>query len=132
MKGERFLFPAGRSVPLMGIMMGLVLSLGNVAAIAAPGQVPDNRAETEPNAEPAKRESLAVHGLVIDATTKRAIARFRVIPGALMSAGSDSGSPISSRRTGAGDSTSRRANGSGIKHSSGSRPRAIGRASRGS
>jgi hypothetical protein len=87
MKRRRFLLPTGRSVPLMGITLGLALSLGNVWVIAAPGQVPGDRPEAEPNAEPAKRASLAVHGLVIDATTKRAIARFRVIPGALTSPG---------------------------------------------
>ncbi|MGP0069776.1 MAG: hypothetical protein ACLQGP_40020 [Isosphaeraceae bacterium] len=50
-----------------------------------------NAADDHPQAgaddRPRKPQTLTVHGLVIDAATKRAIPQFRVIPGALMSPG---------------------------------------------
>jgi hypothetical protein len=54
---------------LAGVVLGLVLSLGSAHVVAGP------------NDEPAKWPTLTVRGLVLDATTKRPIARFRVIPG---------------------------------------------------
>ena len=88
--------PTRRSVPLMGIALGLALSLGSAEVIATSagdeatgpaGHAPRDCPEAEPNDEPAHPATLAVHGLVIDAATRRGIARFRVIPGALMSGG---------------------------------------------
>src|SRR5262249_17566877 len=85
-----------RSVPSMGIVMGLALSLGSVGVIATStgdeaagfaGQAQRDCPKADPNDEPANPATLAVHGLVLDATRNRAIARFRVIPGALMSSG---------------------------------------------
>jgi len=83
-------------VLLTGIAPGLALSLGIAGVVAAStgdqatgaaGQAPRDCPEAGPTDEPAKTVTLAVRGLVLDATTKRAIARFRVIPGALLSYG---------------------------------------------
>ena len=88
--------PTRRRVPLVGIALGFALSLGSAGVIAnstgdeatsPAGQAPRDCPEAEPNDEPANPATLAVHGLVIDAATKRGIARFRVIPGGLMSGG---------------------------------------------
>ena len=54
---------------------------------STPGQPPPDFPEPEPNGVRANPAIHTVRGLVIDATTKRAIASFRVIPGALMSYG---------------------------------------------
>jgi hypothetical protein len=50
-------------------------------AIGEAGQFGFEQAEARAIKEPVKRLTLTVRGLVIDATTKRPIARFRVIPG---------------------------------------------------
>jgi hypothetical protein len=77
---------------LAGVVLGLALSLGSARVVAVTGGVEvhgaarraqPGRAEAGPNDEPAKWPTLTVRGLVIDAATKRPIALFRVIPGAL-------------------------------------------------
>jgi hypothetical protein len=76
---------------LAGVLLGLALGLGvgRVVTLAAGAAVPSPR--DRPGADPGEAAptpaALTVHGLVIDATTQRAIPRFRVIPGALMSHG---------------------------------------------
>jgi hypothetical protein len=87
------------SIPLRelaGVVLGFALSLGGARVVAVTWGVEANgtarqaqhdRADAGPNDEPAKWPTLTVRGLVIDAATKRSIARFRVIPGALNSHG---------------------------------------------
>jgi hypothetical protein len=72
--------------------MGATLCFGGAGDVPAAsaaqvkgsaGQMRPDQAEDGPTEEPAKPPTLTVRGLVIDAATKRPIARFRVVPGAL-------------------------------------------------
>ena len=70
------------------ILIFLLVAAVNGHRISKASDGTSNSADDRPKAGPVdkpkkKPQTLAVHGLVIDATTKQAIPRFRVIPGAL-------------------------------------------------
>jgi hypothetical protein len=85
-----FRWPSVAPREIGGLVLRIVLCLGGATAIAVTagasavggaGQDGFNQVEPGPSKESMKLPTLSVRGLVIDATTKRPIARFRVIPG---------------------------------------------------
>ncbi len=89
-------YPTRCRSPWMGILLGLALSAASAGKIPtstraeatdAAVEIARDHRDAEPNGDPANRATLMVRGLVIDATTKRGIARFRVIQGARLSNG---------------------------------------------
>jgi hypothetical protein len=68
------------------VAIALIFGLARFDTVAV-GQVVPDCPELEVDLPAVKVDTLAVRGLVIDATTRRPISRFRVIPGALLSSG---------------------------------------------